>query len=140
MQRLLKDSDANAFIRELKATKKMYDAVQAMHPKTLSACWILATCTRKRFPKIMFRDMMEVVMESWPPQAPLRLKVFAHHCDSVRADDALPLKLLDLKTLLMPRQWFLKKLDPNGDFTVPELRRILEPHMIECRALRPSSC
>ena len=86
---------------------------------------------------VIFRDMMEVVLESGPPQAPLhlRVKVFAYHGDRVRAGDALPPELLDLKTVLMPRQWFLKKLDSDGDLTVPKLRRMLEPHMIEYRAL-----
>ena len=31
----------------------------------------------------------------------------------------------------MPRQWFLKKLDPDGTLTVPALRRILDPHVRE---------
>jgi hypothetical protein len=39
--------------------------------------------------------------------------------------------------VLMPRQWFLKKLDPHGDLTVPQppVRNILEPDMLEYRAL-----
>ena len=53
----------------------------------------------------------------------------AYHCNRVASGQALPLKLLDLKTVLMPRQWFLTKLDPRGDLSVPELRALLEPHM-----------
>ena len=41
MERLRKAGNANAFIREPKPTKEMYDAVQDMHPKTLSACFIV---------------------------------------------------------------------------------------------------
>ena len=37
--------------------------------------------------------------------------------------------------MLMPRQWFLKKLDPDGSLTVPELRMILEQHMLEYKAV-----
>ena len=47
----------------------------------------------------------------------------------------MPLKLLDLKTVLMPRQWFLSKLDPKGDLPVAELRAMLEPHMLAYRNL-----
>jgi hypothetical protein len=34
----------------------------------------------------------------------------------------------------MPRQWFLKQLDPKGELSVPELRDLLRPHMLEYRA------
>ena len=74
-----------------------------MHPKTLSACWILATCNNKRNSEIRLCDMMKGVMESGPRLAPLHLKVLVYHSDSVRAGDALQLELLDLKTVLMPR-------------------------------------
>ena len=77
MQRMRQEGGAKAFIRETKATKEIYhdDAVQAMHSKTLSACWILATCTSKHNPEILFCNMMEVVMESRTRRAPLNLKV-----------------------------------------------------------------
>ncbi len=35
----------------------------------------------------------------------------------------------------MPRQWFLKKLDPKGESSVPDLRDLLRQHMLEYRAL-----
>ncbi len=47
----------------------------------------------------------------------------------------MPLELLELKQVLVPRQWFLKKLDPKGKFSVPELRDLLRPHMLAYRAL-----
>ncbi len=74
IQRRPTEGGANASIREPKATKGMYDAVQAMHPTTLSAYFILATCTSKRDPEIRFRDMMETVMESGPPGSQLHPK------------------------------------------------------------------
>ena len=70
-------------------------------------------------------------MESGRLRAPLHLKVLAYHHDRVPEGEALPLERLDLKTVLMPRQWFLKNLDPDGSLTVPALRMILEPHMRE---------
>ena len=62
--RLLKDGDGNAFIRNPTATKQMYDAVQEVYPKTLSACLVMATSTSKAHPNVLFRDMMRSVMES----------------------------------------------------------------------------
>lgn len=94
----------NAFIREPKATKEMYDAVQDMHPKTLSTCWILATSTTKTNPELKFRDMVHWVSDSVPRNAPLHRRILAYHGDRIRAKEALPLELLDLNTVLMPRQ------------------------------------
>jgi hypothetical protein len=116
MQCLQRESHENAFICESKATKKKYDAVQVMHPKTLRACWILAACTSRHNPEMLFRKMMEVVMESWTRLALLQLKVLVYHGDRLSAGhcDQQQLMLLDLKTVLMPRQWFLKKhVDPG---------------------------
>ena len=114
MDRLRKRGDANAFITVPQPTKEMYDYVQAMHPKTLSACFIIvvhnAKCDRDQY-----HVMMEEVMSSGHPRALLHLKVLAYHGNRVASGQALPLKLLDLKTVLMPRQWFLTKLDPRGD-------------------------
>ena len=70
-------------------------------------------------------------MESGRQRAPLHLKVLAYHHDLVEQGEAPPLELLDLKTVLMPRQWLLKKLDPDGTLTVPALMMILEQHMRE---------
>ena len=37
--------------------------------------------------------------------------------------------------VLMPRQWLLKKLDPDNKFTVPALKMLLEDDMLEYKAL-----
>ena len=56
LHRMMKDGHSNHFIREPQETKEMYDAVQAMHPKTLSACFIVATSTSKRDPELIFDE------------------------------------------------------------------------------------
>ena len=75
MNRLRKAGDPNAFIRAPKPTKEMYDAVQDMHPKTLSMCFIVmaSSSTSKRNIDVIYRDMMETVMESGRPRSPLHL-------------------------------------------------------------------
>ncbi len=111
--RPLKDGDGNAFIRNPTATKQMYGAVQLVHPKTLSVFFVMAraTSTSKAYPDVLFRDMVQSVMESGTAKSPLYLKIIAYHDDRVSEGAALPLELLELKQVLMPRQWFLKKLD-----------------------------
>ena len=37
----------------------------------------------------------------------------------------MQLELSYLKMVLMPRQWFLKKLDPGGNLAVQELKELL---------------
>ena len=71
----------NAFINDPQPTKAMWDAVQDMHPKTLSCCFVLETSNRLRNPLVILRDLLEVVMESGAPKAPLHLKIVAMHED-----------------------------------------------------------
>jgi hypothetical protein len=58
-----------------------------------------------------------------------------YHADRLREGDELSFELLDLKTVLMPKQWFFKKLDPDCDLMVPELRNLLLPCILKYRAL-----
>ena len=64
-----------------------------------------------------------------------QFKIVAYHDDSLCEGATLPLELLDLRQVLMPRQWFLKKLDPKGELSVPDLLDLLRQHMLEYRAL-----
>ena len=137
MQRLLEASDANAFISHggPQATKEMWNALQSFHPKTHSAFWILETCTSKYYPEIIDRDLMEEIMECWNRSTQLHLKIVVYHAYAIRAGDAIPIELLELKTVLMPRQWLLYKLDPDCELPVPQLLERLEPNVLEYRAL-----
>ncbi len=47
----------------------------------------------------------------------------------------MPLELLELKQVMMPRQWFLNKLDPKRALSVADLLDLLGPHMLAYRAL-----
>ena len=80
-QALIDMGTPNAFISDPQPTKAMWDAVQDMHPKTLSACFVLETSTRLKNPLVVFRDLLEVVSDSGAPKAPLHLKIVAMHED-----------------------------------------------------------
>jgi hypothetical protein len=71
-------------------------------------------------------------MESGTAKLPLHA---AYHDDRLCEGATLPLELLELKQVPMPRQWFLKKLDPKGELSVTDLRDLLRQHMLEYRAL-----
>ncbi len=74
-----------------------------------------ATVTSKAHPNVLFRDMVRSVMESGTAKLLLHLKIVAYHDDRLCEGSTLPLELLDLKQVLMPRQCFLTKLDPKGE-------------------------
>ncbi len=104
MNHLLNDGDANAFSRDPTANKQMYDEVQIVHPKTLNACFVMATSTSKAHPDVLFSDMVKTVMERGTAKSLLHLKFVAYHDNRLREGAALRLELLELKQVLMPRQ------------------------------------
>jgi hypothetical protein len=70
-------------------------------------------------------------MECRTRATPLHLKFAEWHDYLKRADDKLRFELADLKTVLMPRQPLLKKLDPSGTRNLPvrEMRAKLDPYV-----------
>ena len=79
---------------------------------------------------------MEVVMESGAPNAVLHLKIVVMHEDRIREGvENTIIRLSNLKMVLMPLQWLLKKLDPDNKRTVPALKMLLEDDMLEYKAL-----
>ncbi len=93
----------------------MWDGVQSAHSKTLSCCFVVMTSSKRSNVNIEFRDMMEEIMECWPWTMALHLKIAAWHDDLRRLGQAPRLDLGELKTILVPRQALLKRLDPTGE-------------------------
>jgi hypothetical protein len=133
-QALIDMGTPNAFISDPQPTKAMWDAVQDMHPKTLSCCFVLEPSARVNT-LVLLRDMLQEVMESAARDAPLHLKILAMHEDTISAGEQYTIRLADLRLVLMPRQWLLKKLDPDNKLSVDALRAALEDDMIEYKAL-----
>ena len=62
-----------------------------------------------------FEDLVDIVDRCEYEGAPLHLKIKAYHADvanGVREKSSL--KQSDIKELLMPRDWYLKSIDPDG--------------------------
>jgi hypothetical protein len=127
MQRLLEVFPGNSFIREPIATKDMLDGVQSAHSKTLSCSFVLTTASKRANLAIELRDMMEEIIECWQRTLPLHLKIAAWHEDVWRLGQRPRLALGELKTIIVPRQALLKRLDPTGDLLIPTLRTQLQP-------------
>ena len=133
-QALIDMGTPNAFISDPQPTKAMWDAVQDMHPKTLSCCFVLEVRNGLESHNLL-RAMLQEVMASGAPKAPLHLKILAKHEDNKAAGEDFILQLSDLRLVLMPRQWLLNKLDPDYKLSVDELRAQLEDDMTEYKAL-----
>ena len=133
-QALIDMGTPNAFISDPQPTKAMWDAVQDMHPKTLSCCFVLEPSARVDTLGIL-RDMLDEVTKCGARDTPLHLKILAMHEDTMSAGEQYTIRLADLRLVLMPRQWLLKKLDPDNKLSVDALRAALEDDMIEYKAL-----
>jgi hypothetical protein len=128
MQRLL-DMGGNgyAFIRTPIPTKEMWDGVQSAHIKTLSCCFVIEYSSKRANLPIIFRDIIEEVMESGPVTMSLHLRIAAWHDDQMRSGSGTRLDIGEITTVLVPRQALLHKLDPSGELTVPSVSTRLEP-------------
>jgi hypothetical protein len=130
MQRLSKVGSCNAFIPAESANPfrlRKCGMVFSQHSKTLSCCFMVMTSSKRSNVPIEFRDMVEEIMECWPPTLALHLKIAAWHDDLRRPGQAPYFDLSELKTILVPRQALLKRLDPTGELSVLTVRTQLEP-------------
>ncbi len=117
-KRLCDAGTPNAFIRRPVATKDMWDSMQDVHAKTLSGCFVIdGTRNTDR----NFRDVMIEVEESGDIGTPLHLKLVIYHENRIREGLDMPLDWSDTKTVLLPRQHLLKKMDPAGVLNLPQL-------------------
>ena len=53
--------------------------------------------------------------------APIHLQIVAWHEDVQQVAGKIPVKITDIKTILMPRQHVLRRLDPHGDRDANEM-------------------
>ncbi len=71
-------------------------------------------------------------MESGSITVPLHLRIAAWHDDQMRSGSATRLDIGQIKTVLVPRQALLQKLDPSRELTVPAVSIRLEPRVRTC--------
>jgi hypothetical protein len=132
MKRLRSDSGVpTAFVRAPRPSKEMWDQVQSVHRLTLSCCIILES--PRQHAQHAYIDLMADVMECGADPTPLHLKIAIYHHKRMEAGDAMPLKLSDMKEVLMPRLRLLTQLDPDGlyEFNAPQMRELIRPHADE---------
>ena len=111
----------NAFICEPILHKRMWDALQDMHPKTLACTFILTGNGKKLESK--FAERVLEISAIGETIAPLHIKIEAWHQDNLTNGIKVGYPHMeDIKSVLMPRQHILKTIDPVYSRSVEEVR------------------
>jgi hypothetical protein len=114
--------------------KPVYDEMQDFHSKTL-LCTIPMAWDKPEADK-WFEDLVDTVDRCGYEGAPLHLKLKAYHADvasGVREKSRL--KQSHLTELLMPRDWYLKSIDPEGKRPLAEVKTKIEKRALQYYAL-----
>ena len=105
-------------------TKAIYDEVQDFHPSTIIYTIPMSVVADKSIRK--FENIVEYIDRSGVDGAALHLKINAYHADIARGDrQATKLPQPELVDLLMPLQWYLKQLDPDGKREFSEVKPLV---------------
>ena len=110
----------------------MWDILQACRDDTLRAM-IVIDCTQRG--EEHFEELVTAISAAGAPSTALHLRVNAYHDDLKRGGGKVPLQVADIKSVLMPRQAFLRKLDPTGKLPIAQLRAMMTPHAAAFRRL-----
>jgi hypothetical protein len=96
------------FPEAIKPGKPIWDRIQGMHPKTAVLSWVMEGTSKfvNDFPPYLHE-----VYRRGEPTTPLHLKIWLSHNVWKRAGTPMSLKIKWFKTVLMPAQHILKKLD-----------------------------
>jgi hypothetical protein len=120
---MIENGTPDAFIKSPVATKAMWDLVQGKHRKTLRVSFVLGKSKHSRELDQKFRDMADAIAAEGDDDTPLHLKIRSWH-----ESDGCPAHtyLADFKSILIPSQGLLRKLDPKEDMDNTELGPILD--------------
>ena len=112
----LKKFAANLFPAKQYMTKRIYDKLQSVHYLTLHLSVIfVAKVAKQHAAQKEWDAIAERIRGSGESGAPLHLKIRAYHVDISRDDTERPgLKLDDIGSMVVPRQSYLKRIDPDG--------------------------
>jgi hypothetical protein len=94
---------------------------------------IVIDCTQRG--EEHFAELVTAISAAGAPSTALHLRVSTYHNDLKRDGGKVPLQVADIKSVLMPRQAFLRKLDPTGKLPIAQLRAIMAPHAAAFRRL-----
>jgi len=102
-------------------TKRIYDQLQGFAPDTLRYSVLIefghAQSERK------WEEIVTRIHGSGDDDAPLHLKIKAYHNDIARGDTtAIKLSASEVRKILIPREWYIQSLNPDGKRPYQEVR------------------
>ena len=112
------------FIRNPVPTKVLWDMIQDFHPKTLATSFIVEGTGGQGLVE-SFEKLNSDILHSGLENGALHLKIEAWHEAMTQAGESSPIKIGSFRTILMPRQSLLKRLDPDHSRPVADIRRDL---------------
>ena len=117
-------------------TKQTYDKMQSFHYSTLRLSCICSTITSKfKGAQAEWEAIADHIHMSGESGAPLHLKIKAYHVDIASEDTQRPgLKMDDIITMVVPRQSYLKYIDPDGTRPFEEVKA--EVKTMACTAVK----
>ena len=100
----------------------IYDEMQDFHSKTLLYTIPMACRCDQALKR--FEDLVDIVDRCGVDGAPLHLKIKAYHADvAIGVREKSGLKQSHITELLMPRDWYLKSIDPEGKRPFAEVKK-----------------
>ena len=105
-------------------TKRIYYKLQSFHYSTLQLSVICSSVEGK---ENLAQDEWDAIVQrihmAGEPAAPLHLKIKAYHADVSRKDvERLGMKLDDIRSMVVPRQWYLESINADGTRPFEEVR------------------
>ena len=113
-----------AFTRDPVPSKALWDVVQGVHLKTLSCS--IVTVAQHGMADADWLETCDSVLVAGFEDAPLHLRLVAWHEDIASSGEPTStMRIESMKVILMPRQHLLRRLDPDGDKPVDDVRKQL---------------
>ena len=116
---------ANLFPSRQVFTKRTWDKIQSVDDRTLLLSVVTSTNPSKQNALQSEWDAtVDRIMGSGEPGAPLHLRLKAFHVDIARNEARRPgLKLEDITSMVVPRQSYLRRIDPDGKRPIEEVKK-----------------
>ena len=116
---------ANLFPARQVFTKRTWDKIQSVDDRTLLLSVVTSTIPSKQNAlQCEWDAVAERIMRSGEPGAPLHLRLKAFHVDIARNEARRPgLKLEDITSMVVPRQSYLRRIDPDGKRPIEEVKK-----------------
>jgi hypothetical protein len=130
---LIKSGTPNRFISIPKIGSDIWEAVMSRHPKSLAVCKLGGASEQV---SALFNATTAEIYDMGDDTSALHIKIGLWHADLKAKDEHSLLESRTLKSILMPRQSLLFKIDPTNTRPLDEVRKEIWEHASAYKRLR----